>query len=327
MKKALSLLLLMVFPLSAQTKELSFEAKLNQYISDGYLDARETQRLKKYSSSIQDPEDLNFAHEFLKYLKGFRSYTGIQLDYPYRSQLKRIRFRYVPTYYEDQLLQAAGVEQVLAHISQRDALKETREDENRCGASALLAGHYVLYGSFDGAFKKLGMRQSRLSYKKIHVAQELLYRKANRDGQVGLSEIIEYTTNREGRVKILKHKGEIGIAAQVIGLKLEPLKITVREELLDRQKVILNLWKKHPNVPLLVNVYLNPKTGKVYPPDGGKRKTNHAVLVFRKAPHIYMFNSGILDNGNGTALRSLSANEFRRYVSHTSGNVNVLLPE
>jgi len=317
-------LLGLIFP-SPASAQIPFEQAFRHLVQDQALDAHDFLFLQRLASQPgQSSENQALAEHLLGFLKQHKSFVQITYRYYLQDELKEVRFAFAPTYAENQELSESTGFYLLGQIAQRDILNETVADAYRCSAAAILAGYYLLNGSFRGALNKLNLGKEPLTYRTLHLAQEFLYQRFEKDGIPGMSEEIRYQVNKQGQVKIIDHGGEVKEAAAFLGLALVPLKITERHDLLDRQAVILKLWQESPQVPLLVGVYLDQKSGDILPPDEKERIQNHSVLVFRRAPHVWLYNSGVSNNGNGSALRSLDAEAVRRFVTQTAGTVNIL---
>lgn len=309
---------------AVSAQEVLFETAFRHAIRDKALDRQEFAGLIERAQKITNPEDIHLANGLFEILTQYQGLVHLSFRYTYRQQKKDAAFLFSPTYSEDDPLKAKNAAEFLGKIAQQDLMPDTLGDNFRCGAASLLAGHYILYGNLSKAFRQLKLT-GEVTYRQMHWAQEKLYRLANIDGEDGLTQRLVYKILNDGRIKILEHEGEIETAARKIGLQIVPLKITVQEELLDRQRVILDLWRRQPRIPLLVGVYLDPDTGDVFPPDEIKRVQNHFVLVFRDSPQVWMYNSGVVDNGQQRAIRQLNTQELRDFVMKTKGSVNALL--
>lgn len=302
----------------------SFEAGFRKAIADQALDRREYEKLHELATQVAEPEEIYLAQGVLERLSQYQSMIQLRFNYSYRQKMQQVNFLFSPIYAEDEVLTGRSPYELLGKLAQQDLLAETRADGFRCGAAAVLAGHYMLYGNFNRALQKLGVSSRSLTYRSLHLAQEKLYQVSNRDGQDGLSQRLQYRVFPDGKVSIVQHDGEVVEAARHIGISIVPLKISIYEELLDRQRVILNLWRSQPKIPLLVGVYLDAKTGKIYPPNEQGLTQNHFVLVFRLGREVWMYNSGVSDNGLQAAITPLDSDEIRAYVMQTEGSVNAL---
>lgn len=322
----LALLLLgLAWPAGAQ-ETVSFEAALKQYTRDGVLDGQEYAYLKGLNTSRMSPSDRRLAEHFLSFAAKHSSYTRMSYAYQRTSHSTvTLHFIFAPTYAEDSALNGQSVREVLGLISQNDALPETHEDDHRCGAAALLSAHFLLYGSLDKAFASLQMPQVvPLTYRSIHLAQERLYLRANRDGKPGLVTQFKYRIYSDGHIDQVQSEGEIRAGADLLGMRVHPLLGPRKDELYRREQTIRAYWRMYPEAPMLVGVYLNQKTGAVHPVDERTYPQNHFVLIFRDHNRTWMLNSGVLDNGNGSALSELSPQQVKAFLYFTHGSIDAL---
>ena len=312
--------------LAANAQSLgTFEKSLQTYLDDDVLDLPEYQSLQQISGRRLNAKDQHLAKDFMAFLAKQKRFIKITYIYFRHRQKVELKFVFAPTYSESQTLVGGSSREILSKISQNDTLNETRSDSHRCGSAALLSAHYLLYGSFDNALKQLQIESPVLTYKTIHLAQERLYTYANTDLQDGLVSSFRYTYYSDGRVENPVSEGEVARGAQLLGLKSIPMIGPSRDRLTDRSDNVKKLWKSSP-VPLLVGVFLDVNTGQVRPPDDSKYKQNHFVLVFPQSGKYWMLNSGVLDNGNGSALIPLSDDQIQHFVLKSSGSVQALLP-
>lgn len=312
--------------LSAQAEGLGpFEQQLLGYLDDSVLDLPEYQNLQKLARQNLNPHDRHLAKDFMDFMAKQKRFIKITYIYFRQRQKVQLKFVFAPTYSESQTVLGGSSREVLSKISQNDTLPETLSDSHRCGAAALLSAHYLLYGSFDYAFRQLQIDNSALTYKTIHLAQERLYAYANTDQQEGLVSSFRYTYYSDGRVENPVSEGEVARGAKLLAMKSTPLIGPSRDRLTDRRDSVMKLWQSQA-VPLLVGVYLDVNTGQVRPPDEGKYKQNHFVLVFPQGGKYWMLNSGVLDNGNGSALIALNTDQVTHFVLKSAGSVQALLP-
>lgn len=303
--------------------QVSFESALKQYTQDGVLDNREYSYLKSLNQSTMTPTDLRLAKHFLNFTEQHRSYTRMTYTYQRSSHTKVVlNFVFAPTYSEDALLTGQTYRDVLGLISQNDALPETVEDAHRCGASAILSAHFLLYGSFKTAFERLNMNTPELSFRAIHIAQEQLYRYANTDNKPGLVTQFKYKVYPDGRIEGAQSEGEVKRGAALLGMRVQPLLGSHKQSIYQRQQEINTFWSMYPRAPLMVGVYLNQKTGEVYPPNDSNHPQNHYVLIFRENNRYWLINSGVLDNGNGSALYELNSSQLPAFLYQTHGSID-----
>ncbi len=311
---------------AAQAQSLgAFEQQLLTFLDDSVLDLPEYQSLQQAARQRLNPQDKHLAKDFMDFMSKQKRFIKITYIYFRQRQKVQLKFVFAPTYSESQILVGSSSREILSKISQNDTLHETQSDSHRCGSAALLSAHYLLYGSFDNALKQLQIESPVLTYKTIHLAQERLYTYSNTDQQDGLVSSFRYTYYSDGRVVNPISEGEVSRGAQLLGLKSIPLIGPSRDRLTDRHETVMKLWKTQP-APLLVGVYLDINTGQVRPPDERKYKQNHFVLVFPQAGKYWMLNSGVLDNGNGSALTPLNTSQVKQFVLKSPGSVQALLP-
>lgn len=300
-----------------------FEQRLKTSIEDHYLDKKEYLALQRFQSNCLDSEDCALAEHFNGFLKDKMDYMSIRYRYQIKGLDQTLLFDFAPTYFENQLIPGKTIPELLSHIAQRDILAVTEADSFRCTASALIAGHLIYYKSPSLLFQQLGLNNRPLTFQTLHLLQEYLYQQANTDKQPGLSIQIYYQVNKDKTVKIISQNGEVNSAAALMGFQLEPLNIKYADDLKNRQQIIVNLWKKYTHVPLLVGVHLNEQTGQIFPASTTHIE-NHSVLIFRSAPYIYMYNSGVLNNGDGSALSQLNFEELKRLLFYSKSSVLIM---
>lgn len=314
---------LMPMPEAAAVELGPFDQALFQYTQDGVLDREEYAWLRQLGGGSLPDSDRVLAKHFL----GFASkHPGfIMMSYSYYRERKQItlKFAFAPTYSEDGFIEGATYREVLGQISQNDVLTETLTDSQRCGAAALLSAHLLLHHSFEDAFANLGVQTQSLTYRSVHQAQEALYLRANRDGKPGLASIFRYTMYSDGRVDKPVPEGEINDAAQLLKLRVYPMIGPNKQRFNDKQQAITNFWRMYPEAAFLVGVHLNQKNGSVRAPSNAYPQ-NHFVLIFRENTRIWLLNSGVLDNGNGSALTALSTQQTQDMLYRTSGSVDAL---
>jgi hypothetical protein len=302
-----------------------FDEALTQYVKDKVLDSREYQALYDlYRSRRLQGTDARLAEHFMGFMQKQKQF--IRINYTYYQAKKRVNiaFSFSPTYAEDNLLTGSTYRDVLGKISQNDLLPETLSDSHRCGAASLLAAHFLLYGNFNEAFKRLKMGNPPLSYRSIHLAQDRLYNYANTDKEPGLVTLFRYEYFNDGRIQNPRSEGEVKRAAELMGIQNTPLVGPNKDRIFDRKDAVEAFWSVNPRSPLLVGVHLDTKTGVVYPPDERKRVQNHFVVVFQEDGQYWLANSGVLDNGSNTALYVLNARNFDAFVLRTTGTLEAL---
>jgi len=308
----------------AESGKRPFEQALLFYTQDGVLDKREYLYLQSLLKSQLPTQDRILGEHFLSFAAQHRSFIHMQYSFYQGQKQITLKFAFAPTYAEDSLIQGQTPRAVLGQISQNDTLQETHADAERCGAAALLSAHYLLYGSFQRAFSRLGLPEAAPTFRAVHLAQEQLYHLANTDGQPGLTSQFRYTLYQDGRIENPVSEGEIKNLAAFLHLDVKPLIGETKATMYARQRVVQAFWALYPEAPLLVGVYLNEKSGEVRPPQNPTYPQNHFVLVFREAGRHWMLNSGVLDNGSGQALQELNAQQMQGFVYQTTGSLDAL---
>lgn len=300
-----------------------FDQALSQYTQDGALDGQEYAWLRHLGGQALPNQDMALARHFLMFASKYKGFIHMTYSYYRSGSPIRLTFAFAPTYAEDSFIQGATSRDVLSQISQNDVLPETHADDKRCGAAALLSAHYLLYGSFNQAFAQLNIQTQGLTYRAIHQAQDVLYQLANTDGEEGLVSMFRYTLYTDGHIDKPQPDGEIKEAARMVALKVYPVIGPSKDRFTDRQNAIQTFWRQYQDAVFLVGVHLNEQTGAVRAPDN-QAPQNHFVLLFRQNNQLWMLNSGVLDNGNHTALLPISPAQAQWLFYHTSGSVDAL---
>lgn len=288
------------------------------------MDRREYSELLALSKTELEPEDKFLAQNLLQLLGNYPSLVRLSFHYTFAHRRSYVSFLFSPTYAEEETIVGVNPAQVLARISQQDILPETKGDDFRCGAAALLAAHYLLYRNWDAALSLVGVNSGPLTYKRMHLAQEALYQMANSDGIPGLNQRVVYQTLANGEIRVYSNEGEIVTAGQKLRLKITPLNPSVQEKPREKSRAILDFWTLHPQASLLLGVYLDPETGEVSQPNESNKVQNHFVLIFLQNQHIWMYNSGVLNNGLYTATHPLSVQEVEQLILQSKGMINLI---
>ncbi|MGV3524504.1 MAG: hypothetical protein ACO1RX_09775 [Candidatus Sericytochromatia bacterium] len=302
-----------------------FDQALSTYTADGALDGREYALLRQIpQQGVLPAEDRSLAGHFLDFAAKHTAFVQMTYSYHRGRQRRTLQFAFAPTYAEDSLITGSSPREVLGKISQNDILPETQNDRYRCGAAALLGAHYLLYGSFDAAFARLGIQTSGVSYRAMHLAQDQLYTLVNSDRQPGLVSMFRYTIYGDGRVGNPVSDGEILHGATLLGLKLHPLIGETKVRFYQRQKTVQSFWKMYPDAALLLGVHLDEKNGTIYAPSEPRYPQNHFVLAFREGKQIWLANSGVLNNGTGQALVKMTPQQVDTFIYNTTGTLEAV---
>ncbi len=307
-----------------------FRQSFVQATQDHLLDRSELKRLQKTAAQVQNEsptsEDANTAQQVMDYLNQQQSTADISYSLASSKHPPlQVEFSFTPTYTESESVAGSSASEQVSNLSQTDSLSETNDDGNRCGAASMLSAHLLLGGSFSSAAEKLGMpaQQRSMTYQNVHLAQEKLYDRVNTDQESGLSSGFRLSATPEGNILSSRASGEMVSAAQLLGVKLQPLLGDSTESLSERSSAVNSFWQTHPNAVLQVGSTLDENTGELSPP-ASPAEQNHYVLIQRDGNNFILTNSGVLNNGDGSASRRLTAEEYNRFVNFNPGSVNGL---
>lgn len=307
-----------------------FRQTFVQATQDAVLDRKELQKLRQTAEQVQqaepDSEDASTAQQVMDYLNQQHSTTDISYSLASSKHPPlQVEFSFTPTYAESELVAGSSAREQVSNLSQTDSLTETNDDGNRCGAASMLSAHLLLGGSFSSAAEKLGMpaQQRSMTYQNVHRAQEKLYDRVNTDQESGLSSGFRLSATPEGNILSSRASGEMVSAAQLLGVKLQPLLGDSTNSLSERRSAVTSFWQSHPNGVLQVGSTLDENTGEVSPP-ASPAEQNHYVLIQREGDDFILTNSGVLNNGDSSASRRLTAEEYNRFVNFNVGSVNGL---
>ena len=113
-----------------------FRKELIQASSDGVIDKREWQALKKTAEAVKANEpqsgDALLAGQVVPFLDSVQVQTriGYTLNGPEKTQLQ---FNFSPHYSESELVPGRTPREQINYLAQRDHLPETNDESNRCG--------------------------------------------------------------------------------------------------------------------------------------------------------------------------------------------------
>lgn len=298
----------------------AYESYFLTAVEDRLLDRLEYRQLQQRARTARDPESRRLAALLLPMLAKYRQPTHFDLKYPQAGQVRILSFLFDPTYAEDEPIAGRNIPEFLGRISQGDQLAETRGDDWRCSAAALLAGHLVVYGNYRLAFQRLGLAGAPLTYRSMHLAQDRLYNRANVDGRVGLEMKVSYQRTARGLMKVAQ-SGETDTAAQLIGLKATVIQDSLLPDKAARRRAIDAFWRRYPAVPLLIGAHLDLHTGVLTGTDGRSLLDNHAILLFRTRTGVWLYNSGVSQNGAQAAIRLLKAPDLENLLYQAASPV------
>lgn len=306
-----------------------FRTAFVQATQDRVVDRNDLQRLRQTAASVEaaepDSEDAQAARQVIQYLD--QQHDTSDISYGLQSSQHdplQVDFTITPTYSESDTVAGATAREQVANLSQSDTLTATNDDMNRCGAASMLNAYLLMGGSFNTAATQVGLPENErsMTYANVHKAQERLYDHANNNGEAGLTS--GYSSRMQGdQILSATSSGEMTRAAQKLGVSMQPLLGNTPATLSQRQTAADAFWQSHPTGVMQVGVNLDQNTGNVTAPASAGDQ-NHYVLIQREGDHYVMTNSGVLNNGDGSASRQLSQEEYESFVNTNPGSVNGL---
>lgn len=303
---------------------ISFKDKFIELTSnDGVLDKKELNTLRNLAKDPQI-DDKSFADKVLQDLDNFQSSTKVNYSIKSANKVsKELNFVFTPTYTETEKIPARTRMEIVSNISQSDTLEETKNDDSRCVAGALLNSFLLQDGDFSTLAKKLNV-EKELTFKNIHLAQENLYLYADRDGG-GLSSGINYNYEQDsGKITNVTVKGEVVTAAKKLGLEIIPLIGDNIENIDQRKEQVDNFFKNYPKGTLQLGVYLDNTTGELSSVNGNS-SSNHSVTIFKQNNEFYLADTGQINNGDGNNVMKLNNEQVNAFVYTSSSTVNGLV--
>lgn len=302
----------------------SFKDKFIELTSnDGILDKKELNELRILAKQ-ENLKDKNFANNVLRDLDSFQ--TTAQVNYSINdgaNVFKKLSFTITPSYSENEKILARTRAEMVSNISQSDTLPETKNDDSRCVAAALLNSFLLQDGDFSTLAKKLNI-ESDTTFKNIHLAQEQLFLYADKDGN-GLTSGVNFSYKADsGKISKATPDGEVLDVAKKLGLEIIPLVGDNIKTINQRKAQVDAFFENYPKGTLQVAVYLDTETGDLNPVVG-KDISNHSVTVFKKNNDFYLADSGQLNNGDGSNIFKLNQDQVNSFVYTTNATVNGLV--
>lgn len=311
---------------------LSFRQHLIELARDRVVDRLEFKKLASTARGVQsadpDSDDAVLAADVMQFLEEQKE--AVELTYRLPSmgteRERELTFTFVPTYSESDPVAGRNAREIVANISQADTLEDTHNDDNRCGTATLISSYLLLGGTFETVSKLIGLpaHQRQLSYENIHRAQEELYLFADTNDEEGITAGFTYGVAPNGKIVEIAPTDEMKRAADKIKLKLYPILGETDKTKYQREKALQLFWSKYPQAVLQVGVYLDESTGTVVAPTAS-RDQNHFVVVFRDRGKLYLINTGVLNNGDGSALKEMTDKEIRTMLYTSDGTLNGIL--
>lgn len=334
-----------------------FEGVLAQFVKDKTIDRDEYNKLKEVLKSAErSPNEskvkvnesiINMLMERLE--KGKEKNESDLLINPFflfasqKNIFETSFFNFTPTYSENDTIEGETPFDIVSNITQSDSLLETKTDGSRCAPSSLLNAYILMGGNFEDLTKKFGI-EGGLTYKNVHLLQDMLYTNGKISDKVGFSngdnETFNYTIDKldEKLAKLdkefdelskkygkstakketkssrkPKEKSELEVLAEKINLNVKPLVGFSNKTdssgfyLTDRKKIVDDFFKANPKGTISIAVHLRKSDKKVN--DSDLLGKNHAVLG---APN--------LADRNHAVLVFKEKNDF--YLADTAGATN-----
>ncbi|MFN8674566.1 MAG: hypothetical protein U0457_21100 [Candidatus Sericytochromatia bacterium] len=202
------------------------------------------------------------------------------------------------TYYiDDMLVHGSTTNEKLSNISQLDRLSETTADTTRCGAGALIDTLIMLKGesSFPSLITTLGLTNSELTYKNIHLAQEALIKSVNAQTTGMTVDLVGNSITG----------GSAITAANKIGLKFGTSFIS-KDTKGSYQTNMGTFFDTNPKGVLYTSSNID-NTGKVS--FSSSLANNHWVIISRRNGIYYVTHTGV-GNGKGKSDYAISSTDL-----------------
>lgn len=306
--------------------DVSFRSQFMNSVRDHVIDKHELQNLKQTAAQVQaeDPgsADAQVAQQLVGQLDTENTITMGQMEYPAYDGFDAVtvpEFTITPHYAEGDAIEGANGREQIANISQSDTLSGTDDDGNRCGT--VMMNHLTRNGvPFSELAQRVGLPadQREMTYENYHRAQEKLYDSVSPDDN-GIEYQTQMQTDGAGNITHATVSGEMAQEAQKLGVDLQLIHGPTARALRQRTQAVDQFFTDHPKGSLMVNVHLDSNTGDVSPannPNAG----NHYVMIFKEGNQYYLNNTGVLSNGNSSAVQPLSAAQMRSFTN-THGDV------
>lgn len=296
----------------------SFNNSFRELVKDGVLNKADLGKLKEIVNSPDLPKNSIDStiiklktDNFVKNYKDTTLFKNYLSRNPETQKIEEISFVFTPTYNEDDKIEGETPFEIVANISQSDALEETKNDGSRCSPSSLLNAYLLMGGKFEDIAKKFEV-DTDLTYKNVHLLQDKLYSVGKTNDRKGFSSSITYKVVDKKNHVVPEIGGEVKPLAEKMGMKVRALHgDTLNKEHL-RKEAVDNFFKANPNGILEFGVYLDKKSGEVI--KGTKTTLNHGVVAFKQDNEFYLANTAILSNGTQKGIKKLSEQEMNDFV-------------
>lgn len=308
---------------NAYASEESFREIFIKMAYDGIMDKKEINELKKISSNEQNNK---LAEDTLKNILKFKDRTKLIYslqDFNSRNFTK-LEFTITPTYSEEELIPGSNPLEKISNISQKDNMSNTNTDEDRCGIASLINAYLYMNGDFVKLSNKFNL-SSAITYKNIHLLQDIIYRKSNTDNESGIySGYKYYSSYQTGHISKIIPSGEIVTAANLVGIELLPLAGNNVNTLSYKKEAVENFFYNYPQNALIVGVRLNVETGSISRPESVEAQ-DHFITIFKYKNIFYLSDTSAINNGDGKNVRKMTKSDLNNLVFNTNGIIYGLL--
>lgn len=286
-------------------------------VSDKILDKKDILDLKKlYYSNQNDEIAKSILDDLEKFTERTKLYYSLQNEDG--KSYTELKFVVTSTYFEDELISGNTILEKISNISQKDNFDSTDSDEDRCAIASLINSYLFLGGNFNNLSSKFGLTND-LSYKNVHLLQDIIYKKSNTDNSSGIySGYNYYSSTKTGEISKIIPTGEIVSASKLVGVKLHPLTGNTINSIPLKKDSINNFFYKYPNGALVVGVTLNKSSGAISKPHNVESQ-NHFVSVFRYKNNFYLSDTSSINNGNGKNVKIMSKSDINNLLMFTYG--------
>ncbi|MFN4150430.1 MAG: hypothetical protein ACK4IX_05765, partial [Candidatus Sericytochromatia bacterium] len=302
---------------NAYASEESFREVFIKMAYDGIMDKKEINELKRISYNDSNNK---LAEETLKNILKFKDRTKLIYslqDYNSRNFTK-LEFTITPTYSEEELIPGNTPLEKISQISQKDNMSNTNSDEDRCGIASLINAYLYMNGDFTKLANKFNLSSS-LTYKNIHLLQDIIYKKSNTDNEAGIySGYKYYSSYQTGHISKIIPSGEIVTAANLVGIELLPLVGNNINTLSYKKNAVEKFFSNYPQGALIVGVKLNVETGLISRPESVEAQ-DHFITVFKHKNSFYLSDTSAINNGDGKNVRKMTKSELNNLVLNTDG--------
>jgi hypothetical protein len=296
---------------SQYTLSEAWANKLNSKISDKVLEKSEVEDLKKGASDDEKA--------YLQTLIG-DSNDGDQIETRElknsSTEPKSITFTLYKYDEKDEIPGKTNGE-LVSNIGQGDHLKQTKKDDDRCGAAAIVNSVILADGKegFKNLAEKLGLKDNTaLTYENVHLVQEKLMDQAK--------------AGKEGMGVSFGNDGKVNGGTFVAGVKAAGKEVVGLERADgSRQDAADKFYTANPKGVVMVNCSRGPGGDdvKFSAGNGPKGSQDHWVAMTKEAgpPPKYFIADSYAQSATGKNRRELSDSEVEEIMSSSRPNFGV----